>query len=217
MKLRVVTKFALNEVRFRHIQRKYRHHSMVPALDYCGTLHLALKVMSVDGLIVECGTWRGGMIAGMADVLGARRSYYLCDSFCGLPPAGQLDGPLAKAYQNNPSSPHYYDNCTASAEEARTAMAMSGARNYTVLQGWFEETLSRFPPLPIALLRLDADWYDSTKCVLENLSRRVVPGGLIIVDDYYTWQGCTLAVNEFAAKYKWQIRQNHHGVCYIQM
>ena len=70
----------------------------------------------------------------------------------------------------------------------------------------------------IALLRMDADWYDSTKCILDNLGDRVVPGGIVIVDDYYAWEGCAVAVNEFAAARKWRIQQSRYGgVCFVQV
>jgi len=217
MILRRVARFTVNEMRFRRLYRKYRKHTMIPETLYTGNLHVAARVATIQGTIVECGTWRGGMIAGIADVLGSSRHYYLCDSFQGLPPAKEIDGPEALAWQANPSGLTYHNNCTASVDEARSAMAMFPAKNYTILKGWFEETLPTFPPGPIALLRIDADWYDSTKCILENLAMRVVPRGFIVIDDYHDWEGCTLAVNEFAARYKWKIRQNHHGVCYIAM
>jgi hypothetical protein len=67
------------------------------------------------------------------------------------------------------------------------------------------------PAEPIALLRLDDDWYESTKCVLEHLAPRVKPGGIVIVDDYYCWEGCTRAVNEYAFNNNWMIRQTCHG------
>ena len=67
----------------------------------------------------------------------------------------------------------------------------------------------------IALLRIDADWYEPTKCILENLAKYVVPGGLLIFDDYYTWEGCTVAVNEFAAKKKWQLKKSLHEISYV--
>jgi O-methyltransferase len=210
-------KVVFDEWKFRRLWQKYRRHTMIPEQQYSGNLHLATKVLRVSGSIVECGTWRGGMIAGIADVLGADRRYYLCDSFEGLPPAAEIDGAAARAWQADTSSPEYYNNCTASIEDARSAMEMSGARDYTIVKGWFEETLPNFPEEPIALLRMDADWYDSTKCILDNLAARVVPGGLIIVDDYYAWEGCTIAVNEFAARHKWQIRQGIRGVCYVSV
>jgi O-methyltransferase len=65
-------------------------------------------------------------------------------------------------------------------------------------------------------LRLDADWYDSTKEILQHLAPRVVASGLIIVDDYYVFQGCTRAINEFAAEKSWMVRQHQPGsVCHI--
>lgn len=54
---------------------------------------------------------------------------------------------------------------------------------YVILEGWFEDTLPKFPPGLVALLRLDGDWYDSTRCALENLAPRVIPGGFTIIDD----------------------------------
>jgi O-methyltransferase len=63
---------------------------------------------------------------------------------------------------------------------------------------------------------MDADWYDSTKSILDNLADYVVPGGLIIVDDYYKFEGCARAVNECSAARSWMIRQwPLGGVCYI--
>ena len=215
MNLKSAVTFGVSEWRFRKVYRKYQDFTMVPRHYYVGSLHLAKKVQGLAGAIVECGTWRGGMIAGMAEVLGNCRSYYLCDSFRGLPPARQIDGEAARAWQDNPQAFSHHNNCTASIQEARAAMEMSPSRDYTLVEGWFEDTLPRFPNVPIALLRMDADWYESTKCILDNLVKRLVPGGLIVIDDYYTWEGCTVAVNEYAARYKWQIRQNHHGVCYI--
>jgi O-methyltransferase len=216
MYIQRIVRLAVNEVRFRSLYRKYKKYTMVSEAAYAGNLHLAAKVKDVEGSIVECGTWRGGMIAGIADVLGSRRCYYLCDSFQGLPPAKEIDGAAALAWQADTTSPKYHDNCTASEEDARAAMSMSSAKDYHIVKGWFEETLPKLPPQPIALLRMDADWYDSTKCILDNLADRVVRGGLIIIDDYYAWEGCTVAVNEFAARRKWRIRQSpFHGVCYV--
>jgi O-methyltransferase len=183
---------------------------------YIDNLRLAAWVLTTPGCIVECGTWRGGMIAGIADLLGSGRSYYLYDSFQGLPPATEIDGELARRWQADTASPTYYNNCAASEEEARTAMSRSAAKTYRIVKGWFEETLPKERPSePIALLRMDADWYESTKCILDNLIPRMAPGGMVIVDDYYAWEGCTAAVNEFVAARKWQIRQSKRGVCFM--
>jgi O-methyltransferase len=209
--------FAGGSVRYLGVYRKYRDFTMIPAHAYVGNLHLAGRVKNVAGCVVECGTWRGGMIAGIADVLGNHRRYYLFDSFEGLPPAKEIDGPAALAWQSDTASPAYYDNCTASEEDARRAMTRSGASDFRIVKGWFSDTLPQMDPGEgIALLRMDADWYDSTRCILDNLASRVVPGGLILIDDYYMWDGCAQAVNEYAAARKWKIRQSRlFGVCHI--
>lgn len=211
-----LARFARSDRQLRRIYEKYRDFTMVVPDDYVENLRLAARVREVAGCIVECGTWRGGMIAGIADVLGPDRRYYLFDSFQGLPPAQTVDGAAALAWQADKTSPGYYNNCTASEADVRVAMSMSAARRYNVAKGWFSDTLPNTKIAePIALLRMDADWYASTKCILDNLAPKVAPGGLLIVDDYHTWDGCTLAVNEFAALKKWRIRQSRRGICFI--
>jgi O-methyltransferase len=211
-----LVKFAKDERRLRKTFRKYREFTMIPEHIYIGNLRLLSTIRNISGDIIECGTWRGGMIAGIADVLGPDRHYRLFDSFEGLPPAKEIDGEAALAWQRDKSNPGYYENCRASEDEARQAMSMSTATDYTLVKGWFNETLPRANVGPIALLRMDADWYDSTKAILDNLADRVVPGGLIVVDDYYVYQGCARAVNEFAVARNWMIRQYQLGeICYI--
>jgi O-methyltransferase len=218
MQIRAVSKFVTDEWRYRRIARKYRHWSMVRGASYISNLRIAAQVKSVPGVVVECGTWRGGMIAGIADVLGGNRRYYLFDSFEGLPPAQEIDGTDALAWQADTSGPKYYNNCAASEEEARVVMSKSPAVDYRIIKGWFNSTLSKMDSSEeIALLRMDADWYDSTKCILDHFGERVVPGGIVIVDDYYTWEGCTIAVNEYAAAHKWRIQQSRYaGVCFVK-
>ena len=69
-------------------------------------------------------------------------------------------------------------------------------------QGWFEETLPKDAPGigKIALLRLDGDWYSSTKVCLDHLYSHVSKFGVVVIDDYGHWEGCRKAVDEFLAK-----------------
>ena len=211
-----IIRSAINYLRHRGVYRRFKRFTMIPEREYIDNLRLVRRVAKVEGCVVECGTWRGGMIAGIANVLGSGRRYYLFDSFEGLPPAAPMDGEAALAWQANKNSPTYYDNCTASEEDARNAMVLSGASQYHIVKGWFSDTLPKARlPEPIAILRMDADWYESTVCILDNLASRVTPGGMIIVDDYHTWEGCTKAVNEFACVRKWRIKQSPNGVCFI--
>jgi O-methyltransferase len=202
----------------RRIFAKYRDFTMIPESIYAKNLRIAERLRSVEGCIVECGVWRGGMMAGIAELLGPNRDYFLFDSFEGLPPAQAIDGPHAIAWQADTEGPIYYDNCTAPIESAQTAMRMSGVDRVTIMKGWFQDTLPSFtPPGPIALLRLDGDWYESTLACLNSLFRYVSQDGFIIVDDYYAWDGCSRALHEFLAREpsNRRIQQFDNEVCVV--
>lgn len=173
---------------------KYRDSTMCSEPVFRDNLNLAERVRYVNGAVVECGTWRGGMLAGLAEWLGPGRLYVACDGFQGLPPAQPVDGPAALAWAAaNPRG------CLAAPEDVQGALARAGATQTRVVGGWFAQTLPALAAEigPVALLRLDADWYDSTLTCLAHLFRCVVPGGLIIVDDYYVWDGCAEAIHQF--------------------
>ncbi|MGE3153974.1 MAG: TylF/MycF/NovP-related O-methyltransferase [Nitrospiraceae bacterium] len=65
--------------------------------------------------------------------------------------------------------------------------------------GWFQDTLRVVPESieSIALLRVDGDWYESTKICLARLVPLVSPGGIVVIDDYGKWPGCRKALDEF--------------------
>ena len=71
--------------------------------------------------------------------------------------------------------------------------------NVKIKKGWFQNTLAREKNEigAIAILRLDGDWYESTRCCLDNLYDNVIPGGYIIIDDYSYWEGAKRAVDNF--------------------
>ncbi len=191
---------------------------MVPEDIYIKNLKLAELFNFAPGAVVECGTWKGGMIAGIAKTLGPARSYFLFDSYQGLPPAKEIDGEAARNWQNDTTGPQYHDNCTASEDDARAAMERSGATDWKIVPGWFEDTL-KSPSVPdeIAILRLDGDWYDSTMTCLEALFPRVSENGIVIFDDYYFWDGCSRAVHDYlsAQKSSARISQFADTVAYI--
>lgn len=183
----------------KEIYKRYINFTMIPERFYVDNLKLIWDFKDVQGCIVECGVWRGGMSAGIATLL-SDREYFLFDSFEGLPKAKEIDGEGALAWQSNTLSPGYHDNCKAELEYASKAMTLSGAK-HKLIKGWFNQTL----PLasfnePIAILRLDADWYDSTMDCLTYLYPRVSKNGIIIFDDYYVWDGCSRAVHEYLSK-----------------
>lgn len=209
-------------VKIRDYARRYSDFAsdtMIPESIFVKNLLLVDQFRFVPGPVVECGTWKGGMIAGIATVLGPERSYHLFDSYMGLPLAQDIDGPLARQWQADTSGPQYYDNCRASEADARVAMERSGASDWHVVAGWFEDTL-RLPAVPedIAVLRLDADWYESTMTCLDALFPRVTRHGIVIVDDYHVYDGCSRAVHDYLSSCRSDARisQFMDTVTYIQ-
>lgn len=196
---------------------KFKDFTMVSHDCYNDNLLIAGQVLNIEGDIVECGVWRGGMIAGIADILGNNRHYHLFDSFEGLPEPQEIDGKSAIEWKNNVNGEFYYDNCKAEIEYANKAMGLANV-NFTCIKGWFNETIPANQEIKkIALLRLDSDWYESTYICLEYLFDKVVIGGIIIIDDYLTWDGCSKAVHDFLSKTKssCKIRQSSNNVIYI--
>ncbi len=199
------------------IFKTFQDFTMIPREIFISNLKLVQGFSNIDGAIVECGTWKGGMIAGVATLLNDNREYYLFDSFEGLPDVKEIDGDSAKKWQEDKDSEIYFDNCKANEEDAKNAMNISNTNTYKIFKGWFNETLpSANIKGGIAILRLDGDWYESTMDILNNLFENVNKGGLIIIDDYYVWEGCSKAVHDFLSikKCSENIR-SFEGVCYI--
>jgi hypothetical protein len=189
-----------------------RRASMVPdeALILSWQRMLELIDGNVPGAVIECGTWMGGCSFGMA--LAQRQLYgrvlrpvMMLDSFEGLPPATERDGVAALQYQSNPNAPGYYNNCRAPIDQVLDFQAEYGLNDEEcpMIPGWFNDTV---PPLAhklagqgIALLRVDCDWYEPVRLVLEKLGPLVSPGGIVILDDYYMWDGCARATHDYLA------------------
>ena len=187
---------------------KYRGSTMVGRTRFLENLIVAAEALRkpqlAAGAVVECGTWKGGMAAALVEIGGPRRRYCFFDSFRGLPPAQPIDGEAALRWQSATDAPDYYDNCAATLEEFKhtIARAAAPATNIDIYPGLFEQTFPQFDPPPVAVLRLDGDWYSSTMACLNKFWDAVMPGGLIIIDDYGIWDGCTKAVHEFLSMRK---------------
>ncbi len=184
--------------KFRKIYCEFREFTMIPETNYVNTLEAASLATKIKGCVVECGVWRGGMVAGLSAVLGRDRAYYLLDSFEGLPPAQKIDGAAALNWQRRVDGPTFYDNCAASPCYAIAAMRRAGATNFKLVKGWFEDTLPHIEfGEPIAVLHFDGDWYQSAMTCLVHLYDKMAPGGIIVFDDYYVWDGCSRALHDF--------------------
>jgi O-methyltransferase len=193
----------LRRFRYGRLRREFAEYTMIQQPAFRQNLELAYLFRHVPGAVVECGVWRGGMSAALSKVVGKDRAYYLFDSFEGLPPPKQEDGEQAIAWSKSKSAAFFYDNCRADKEIAARAMQLAGVKNATLVKGWFDQTLPQFNfAEPIAILRLDGDWYDSTMCCLTHLYDKVTRGGVILIDDYLHWEGCSRAVHDFLSQRK---------------
>jgi O-methyltransferase len=209
--------FAKDKQHYLSIYKEYSNYTMITEKDFIGCLKLVSKFKNIKGDVIECGVWRGGMSAGIATVLGKDRAYFLFDSFEGLPEAKEIDGVAAKKWQDDKSSPTYFNNCSAEMSFAETAMKKSGVK-FELIKGWFKDSLPAFTvSTKIAVLRLDGDWYDSTMDCLVNLYPKVEENGVIIIDDYYAWDGCAKAVHDYLSRNQLPVRiaQTKEGICYI--
>jgi O-methyltransferase len=201
---------------FRDLFKKYQEFTMIPEQTFISNLELINHYKYLNGSYVECGVWRGGMSAAIAEVL-KNKTIHLFDSFEGLPPAKEIDGKEALAWQQDVKSPGYFNNCSAEEAYAAKAMSLAQCENFVTHRGWFNETLPHFNNQTIGFLRLDGDWYDSIMECLQNLFPQVINGGLIILDDYYTWDGCSKAVHDYLSEIKSssRIHQWNNQISYI--
>jgi hypothetical protein len=159
----------------------------------------------VPGAIVECGVAQGGSSAVMALALrdaGEPRSLWLFDSFEGLPDPTDEDYDRDSGATGAHIRPLPKGSCLGTFEEVQELMSdVVGLPNerFTLVKGWFQETVATAAAGigPIAVLRLDGDWYESTKVCLEALYPQLSPGGSLIIDDYHSCFGSMRAVHEY--------------------
>lgn len=213
-------------IQYRRIYATFKPFTMLQSHSYINNLSLCDQYRTIKGTVVEAGTWKGGMIAGIAKLFGPTRAYYLYDSFQGLPPASKEDafpdGYSAISWQKDLKKPEWQGrtglgNLAVDMSFAQQAMKLSAVTNYKITPGWFKDTLPTYDGGPIAILRMDGDFYESLMDTLNNLYEKVVPGGIIIIDDYYYWQGARKAVHDFLSQRKLvdTIHQHRDGYPYL--
>ncbi len=199
---------------FPEIYKKYCNESMVPWQGMHDAFDAAKYVTQskINGDIVECGVWRGGVSALMKDVIckhevGDTRKFWLFDTFEGMSDPSEYDykggrdkNDTLKKHNALLRSDGSSDWCRGELSDVQKTLekSLNGLNNVELVKGKVEDTLllSNIPKT-IAILRLDTDFYKSTKAELEILLPKVVMGGILIVDDYGAWAGARKAVNDF--------------------
>lgn len=179
-----------------------RVYSLISAVRY-------IVAHGIDGDVVECGVWRGGSMMAVALMLkelgDTGRNLYLYDTYEGMSAPTAEDGPVAeKKFTERQLSEDTSEWCRSPIDEVRDNLASTGYPPDRIhfIKGKVEDTIpAEMPAGSIALLRLDTDWYESTRHELIHLYPRLVSKGVLIIDDYGAWEGARRAVDEYLAEY----------------
>lgn len=178
-----------------------RMHALYDAAGY-------VRRAGLEGAYVECGVWRGGSSMLAALTLDPERELWLYDTFEGMPEPTAEDGvdPIygtdahAEWERNQTDTVNLW--CYGALEDVQANMRSTGVAEERLrfVKGKVEDTIPATLPERIALLRLDTDWYESTRHELIHLYPRLVPGGVLVLDDYGHWPGARRAVDEYLAE-----------------
>lgn len=169
-----------------------RFHNNIQSIDY-------VEKNNIPGDIVEIGVWKGGSMLSMILTYSITkyisRTFHMYDTFAGMTPSTSAD----KDFNNVDASALIESNpfllCKSSLQEVQ-----ENIRRFIDIEPIYhigDILLNTYYPSNIAVLRLDTDWYESTKFELDNFYKYVSPGGIVIIDDYGHWKGCKKAVDEF--------------------
>ena len=206
-------KFNINDIEkdadFIKLYNRVREFTMVE-IERCHGLYTSVKYIlknNISGDFVECGVWKGGSSMLVALLLKTEnvvdRKIYLYDTFAGMTEPGDNDGEKEKIeWEKNKKDDGGSNWCLATYEETLANMQTTGypTENIKLVKGKVEDTIPGTMPDKIAMLRLDTDWYESTKHELTHLFPLLEKSGVLIIDDYGAWQGARKAVDEYFAE-----------------
>lgn len=173
-----------------------------------------IEAAKIPGDVVECGVWKGGSsflaASHLASVNSLERNLWLYDTFEGMVQPtdkdirsnGKSADEMLVAESGDKKNSLIW--AVAHEEEVKANLRKSGypESKMNFIKGDVVETLTSEVPDRISLLRLDTDWYESTRVELETLAPLVSKGGVIIVDDYGDWSGARSAVDEYLSGMK---------------
>ena len=153
---------------------------------------------NVDGDFVECGVWKGGnliMFQKYIEKYNLNKKIYAYDTFEGMSEPAEID----KTFEGESASLQLDKLEKKKVDRKKNVEKYTTSTNLTSIKGKVEDTLINKKNLPnkISILRLDTDWYSSTKKELEILYPLLEKNGILYIDDYGYWQGARKAVDEF--------------------
>lgn len=197
--------------RFRHpiaerIRKKKLTYLSIAALQNIYMHIKSVEQQNIPGIFIEAGCALGGSTIMIAYAKSSTRMLKAYDVFGMIPPPSDRDGDDVHArfetIQSGKSKgiggDQYYgykEDLLNQVTQHLKDFGFSEVDNIQLIKGLYEDTLH--VDQPVAFAHLDCDWYSSTMICLKNIEPRLSPGGIIIIDDYYTWSGCKTAVDEY--------------------
>ena len=177
-----------------------RINALVDAVQY-------VSRKGIEGAFVECGVWKGGSAMAAAltfKALDDFREFFLYDTFEGMSAPTELDVSIQGSSASERFDELKIDEnssawCASPLDEVKLNFSSTGypINLANFIKGKVEDTIPHKMPRQISVLRLDTDWYESTKHELEHLFPRLSKNGVVIIDDYGHWQGAKQAVDEY--------------------
>ena len=189
-----------------------RIYSLIEAVQY-------IVKNKIKGDIVECGVWKGGSMLSVAETFihlnETERTLFLYDTFEGMSEPGEEDKAFfGKSAQElllhdvNKENNLVWAYSTLDTVKATMQLSKYPSSQIKYIKGKVEDSIPASMPESIAILRLDTDWYESTKHELIHLFPLLTQGGVLILDDYGFWQGARKAADEYFAEKNIQILLN---------
>jgi len=172
---------------------------------------------NIEGAMVECGVWLGGSTMAIALALkecgDESREIFLYDTFAGMPAPTEADVSISgdsaeHKFNRQKTSEESSAWCLSTLDQTRENVLSTGypGEKLHFVEGMVEETIpATIPSGGIALLRLDTDWYESTKHELVHMFPLLAENGPLIIDDYGHWEGARKAVDEYLAEQELQM------------
>jgi hypothetical protein len=194
----------------REIVQKVQNNTMTSPERIYSLIESVLYVekYNIPGAIVECGVWKGGSMMAVAHTLAhlgrTERDLFLYDTYEGMSEPDDRDRTfdgagakelLAAGANKEKNMIWAYSTLETVQQGMQTTRYPDSRINY--IKGKVEDTIPGAVPAEIAILRLDTDWYESTRHELEHLYPRLTKGGVLILDDYGHWMGARKAVEEY--------------------
>jgi hypothetical protein len=166
-----------------------------------------LEKRGIQGILIEAGCALGGSAIVIAAAKSKQRSFFVYDVFGMIPPPSDRDdldvheryATIRSGRSEGIDGGTYYGYEENLLDKVRENFHRHGfgleENAVHLVKGLFQDTLN--VEGPVALAHLDGDWYESIMTCLQRIEPHLVSGGVLVVDDYYSWSGCRKAVDEY--------------------